>query len=198
MNLLLIAEITDGLSIPDFGSEFEKHIEAKHNPAVYNASCTAWRLLAIALKESGINKLPQVRFKETGKPFFANSPLHFSLSHSGSLAAVLLSDSPCAVDIEIIKQAVQDKLADRCMNEREKTSGCVFFECWTKKECLGKLNGKGLTARPADIDSLDPVYTDYFHMYPFTDSLDQNYQLCALCMNNKKIHIQKIGPEELR
>ena len=198
MNLLLIAEVSEGLSVPDFGSEFKDHMSTKHHPSVRNASCTAWRLLALALEKNGINELPTVRFKETGKPFFADSPLHFSLSHSGKLAAVLLSDTPCAVDIEMVKNDVGNKLMDRCMNEAEKASGCDFFDCWTKKECLGKLSGKGLPARPAAMDSLDPAYTDHFRLYRLTDTSGREYRLCALCMNHEKLHIQKIGPEEFR
>ena len=198
MNLLLIAEVEEGLALPGFGFEFERHMEAKRNPAVRNASCTAWRLLALALKKSGINELPQARFEAMGKPVFADSRLHFSLSHSENIAAALLSDSPCAVDVEIIRDTVNNKLRDRCMNEQEKAAGCGFFECWTKKECLGKLSGRGIPSRPSETDSLDPAYAEHFHLQRFFDADKQEYQLCALCMNHEEIHIQKIGPEELR
>ena len=197
MNLLLIAEVLEGASPPAFGAEFEEHIKAKRDPAVRNASCTAWRLLALALERSGVKPLPQVRFEERGKPAFSNSPLHFSLSHSSNLAAALLSDSPCAVDVEEIRENVREKLMRRCMNDRERTLGCDFFECWTKKECLGKLSGRGISLRPAEMDSLDPEYTNHFNLFRCTDSLEHAYQLCALCMNQKELNIQKIGPEEL-
>ena len=198
MNLLLIAETVHGLSIPGFGPEFEAHMAAKHNPAVHDSSCTAWHLLALALKKNGIDHLPQVQFEEMGKPVFADSPLHFSLAHSGRLAAALLSDSPCALDVEVVKEHVREKLKDRCMNEQERMLDCDFFECWTKKECLSKFSGKGLPARPADMDSLNPEYRDHWHLYRFTDSSQQAYQLCALCMNPEELQIQKIGPEELQ
>lgn len=197
MNLLLIAEIAEGLRLPPFGTEFEKHMEAKRNPTVYAASSTAWRLLELALQRAGVSEIPQVRFEEKGKPVFADSPLHFSLSHSGRLAAALLSDSPCAVDVEAVKSTVRDDLILRCLNGRELELGCDFFECWTRKECLGKLSGEGLPSRPNQMDSLNPIYTDHFHLQRFTDAAGQEYALSALCMNCSELHIQKIEPEEL-
>lgn len=197
MNLLLIAGIAEGLSVPGFGPEFERHMLAKRNPAVRDASCTAWRLLEIALRSIGVQALPKVRFEDTGKPVLMDSPLYISLSHSQNLAAALLSDSPCAVDVEAVRDHVREKLKDRCMNEREKASGCGFFECWTKKECLGKLSGKGLPSRPAGMDSLNPEYADHFHLFRFANSDGLEYQLCALCMNHAELNIKKIEPEEL-
>jgi len=197
MNLLLISEIGKGPALPAFGPEFEMHMEAKHHPEIYAASCTAWRLLETALRSVGIEKLPLVHFEAMGKPVFADSPLHFSLSHSGKLAAALLSDALCAVDIEIIKDHVQDRLLNRCLNAQEKSMGRDFFECWTKKECLGKLSGEGLPARPAGMDSLNPAYADHFHLHRFIDSSGRQYQLCTLCMNHEKTTIKRIGPEEL-
>lgn len=186
MNLMLIGEISECASLPGFGSEFERHMEAKHHPSVRAASQTAWSLLAAALHKLGITELPQVHFEETGKPSFADSPLYFSLSHSGGMAAALLSDAPCAVDIEAANKDVSQKLIDRCLNEREKALDCDFFEYWTKKECLGKLSGKGLPSHPAELDSLNPEFDGCFHVYRFAASDGRIYVLTALCMNKEK------------
>lgn len=197
MNLLLIAEIAECASLPAFGPEFEKHMEEKRHPGVHAASETAWNLLEAALRETGIAELPQVHFEETGKPVFADSSLHFSLSHSGKLACALLSDAPCAVDVEIIKQDVSTKLFDRCLNEQEKALGCDFFETWTKKECMGKLSGKGLPARPSEMDSLNPEFDACFYVRRMTDSDGQDYVLTALCTNKDKLQIKENRPEKI-
>lgn len=197
MNLLMIAEIAEGLNLSSFGPEFKNHMESKRNAAVYAASSTAWHLLEIALKKSGIPEIPHVCFEEKGKPVFVNSSLYFSLSHSGNLAVALLSDSPCAVDIEVVKDTVKDKLILRCLNERELELGCDFFECWTKKECMGKLSGEGLPSHPNQMDSLNSAYANHFHLRRFADATGQEYALSVLCMNHDELHIQKIEPEEL-
>jgi len=197
MNLLLIAEIGEWTGIPPFGSALEKHLEDKRHPAVRAASCRVWRLLELALQRAGIKEAPEVRFEETGKPVFASGSLHFSLSHSASLAVALLSDSPCGVDVQAVQVNPRDGLVDRCLNERERELGCDLTECWTKKECMGKLSGKGLPACPSRLDSLDPKYAEYFRLRRITDADGQEYVLCALCMNDDQLQIQKIEPEEL-
>ena len=143
MNLLRVTEIREGLAVPDFGEALRLHIAEKKHPRVLNESLTAWNLLAEMLADCG-QPLPQVEFLESGKPVFADSPLRFSLSHSGRLVAVLLSDAPCGVDIQITDKSISDALIRRVLNERERSEGADFFDVWTLKECLGKLSGDGL------------------------------------------------------
>jgi len=197
VNLLLICEIAQDLPLPVFGGEFSAHMASKQNAAVRVASLTAWNLLACALKQTGIKKLPDVRFAENGKPGFDACPLHFSLAHSKSLAAALISDAPCAVDIEAIRPQIRDKLSARCLSEAEIRSGCDFFDVWTKKECMGKLSGKGLPAYPSAMNSLDPEYAQCFFLQRIWDSAGQEYALAALCTNEIKPEIKMIEPEAL-
>jgi len=156
---------------------------------------TAWSLLAAALHRAGIRELPTAAFTASGKPYFENSPLHFSISHSGNLAAALLSDSPCAVDLEQCRSEIQDRLYKRCLSPEEQTSNCDFFECWTKKECIGKLDGTGISAHPAQTSSLDSRYAECFHTRKLTDVQGSTYVLTTLCTDKAKPHIQKIEPE---
>lgn len=197
MNLLLICEIVQDLPLPVFGGEFAAHIASKRNTAVRAASLTAWNLLACALKQTGIEQLPDVHFGENGKPCFDTCPLHFSLAHSKNMAAALVSDAPCAVDIEAVRSQVRDKLYERCLSETEIRSGCDFFDVWTQKECMGKLSGKGLPARPAEMNSLDPEYARCFFPQRLWDSAGHEYALAALCTNGIKPETKKIMPEEL-
>ena len=159
--MILLAEIREGLTVPDFGPEFCIHMDQKRHPGHRSASISAWRLLEAGLKRRGCEKMPEVRFIENGKPVFRDAGLHFSLSHSGNLAAVVISDENCAVDVEITGRNVEKKLKSRCMHENEIAAGMDFFECWTKKECIGKLSGKGMPSRPCEID-LTAEKTAYF------------------------------------
>ena len=150
--MILLAEIREGLEMPDFGPEYRRHMDEKRHPGHKKASICAWLLLEAGLKRMGCAKMPEVTFLEGGKPVFRDGKKHFSLSHSSRLAAVIISDGNCAVDVEIIDRKAEEKLKNRCMHANEIASGMDFFECWTKKECLGKLSGRGISIRPCEID----------------------------------------------
>lgn len=197
MNLLLICEIAHGLPMPEFGGALAAHIDEKKHPDVRAASLTAWNLLDRGLKQLGFVRLPEVVFEAGGKPRFTNSDLSFSLSHSGKLAAALLSPAPCAVDLEQLRPEVAARLRERCLSDAERTAGCGFFECWTKKECIGKLSGKGIPAHPAQLDSLDPAYADRFFIHEIREDGAARYVLAVLCMDGNAPIIQKKLPEEL-
>lgn len=197
MNLLLIYETAGNLRIPEFGEAFAAHIRRKTHPDIQAASRTAWSLLAHGMKLLGHDPLPRAAFMPGGKPYFENCSLHFSLAHSGSLAAALISPGPCAVDIECIRPETEARLAARCLSEAEQAAGCGFFETWTKKECIGKLTGQGLPARPYEMDILRSPYAGCFFTEAIFDSGGQEYMLCTLCTEGYSPKIQKITPEEL-
>ena len=182
MNLLLVCEIRSDTELPDFGPKFLGHMAAKTHPEGRIASLNAWALLAEGLKKLG-EALHSVSFTDTGKPYFTAHPLHFSLSHSGNLAAVLIADSPCGVDIEQIRP-VSDKLLQRCMHPDEIAAGMDFFEAWTKKECLAKLDGSGMKSRPNAINTAE--YSNWLTQH-IIDSAGMQYHLSAICEYNETI-----------
>lgn len=177
MSRLLICEIAD-VRAPEFGGEFAAHIAAKSHTEHRRASLCAWKLLALALK--GASTLPEVRFGARGKPEFVSGP-RFSLAHSGALAAALVSEESCGVDVERIRPEVAGRLRARSLNDAERAAGMDFFEAWTKKECIGKLDGRGISPRPAEIDTLDPRWQGRFFTLRISDSEGRAYALSALC-----------------
>lgn len=122
-------------------------------------------LIARAAKELCGAENATVLRTEAGKPFFADLPLHFSLSHSGSMAILAVSDREIGADVEQVRD-VDLRLAERFFTARE----CAyvagdrdrFFEVWTKKEAYGKWQGSGLSA-VLQTDILDK------HFYTETD-----------------------------
>ena len=164
MNLLLYGEIRPIETAPDFGAALHEHLRAKSNPAVHAASVAAWSLLAEGLRMLGMEKLPEVRFDPSGK-----------------LAAVLISEAPCGVDIELVRPEVAERLRERCLSDAERARDCDFFELWTKKECIAKLDGSGMTAHPGNIDTLDTRWNHRFFTTSVCDDLGQEYALSALC-----------------
>ena len=61
-----------------------------------------------------------VAFTETGKPYFFNSNISFSLSHSKGICAVAISDRQVGVDVEVIKDGYNPHLIERSLNEKER------------------------------------------------------------------------------
>ncbi|MDO5323669.1 MAG: 4'-phosphopantetheinyl transferase superfamily protein, partial [Clostridia bacterium] len=197
MSLLLCGEIRPIETIPDFGAALHEHLRKKTNPAVHAASVAAWSLLADGLRMLGLEALPEVRFDPSGKPRFTDSPLHFSLSHSGRLAAVLISDAPCGVDVEQLRPEVAARLHERCLSDVERARSCDFFELWTKKECIAKLDGSGMRNHPSEINTLDACWNHRFFTTRICDSAGQEYVLSALCWDAETLTIIKNGTEAL-
>lgn len=86
---------------------------------------------------------------EKGKPYFAEVPLEFSLTHSGKLWMCMFSDAPCGLDLQLMKECDYERLADRWFLPGEadyvKEIGEEgFFQIWVRKEAYCKMTGEGL------------------------------------------------------
>ena len=194
MSLLLLAPVCAPLPVPEFGGAFAARMAEKRHPELRRASLTAWNLLAYGLSLMGAERLPEVDFTPRGKPFFPDSPLHFSLTHSGALAAALLSGAPCGVDLERVRPEVAQRMRARCLNEREQAEAPDFFACWTKKECIAKLDGSGMRVHPDALDTLDPRYAHRFFCERVRDTDGREYVLSALCDGAEALRPLPVSP----
>ena len=94
---------------------------------------------------------------ENGKPFLEDGGLDFNLSHSGSLALVVVTRGRrVGVDVEqhrpipdldaiaarVCSADELTMLADLAQEQRER----AFFALWTRKEALAKATGEGIGA----------------------------------------------------
>ncbi len=105
------------------------------------------------LKEYGIDTSAMtIEFGDYGKPYFAERPdIHFSISHSGEYAAVVLSESEVGIDIQKvveIKHGLVEKLCDE--HEQRYVSDSpdkdkAFITLWTLKESYIKAIGMGMS-----------------------------------------------------
>ena len=82
-----------------------------------------------------------------GKPYLPGGP-EFSLSHGGGLAALLISDVPCGVDVERVNRTASERVRARVLRQEEAVSGRAFAWLWTRKEAVMKLDGRGLGLDP--------------------------------------------------
>ena len=123
------------------------------------------RMMRPELSETGLG----MQRTEKGKPFivFAGSGqpvprLHVSVSHSGAYWACAVSDRPCGLDLQEVRPAAAERLAERFFSDREsayiKEAGLMgFYELWTRREALAKYTGLGFFGmsgdRPELVDS---------------------------------------------
>lgn len=120
-------------------------------------------LLAELYRRETGEALPPIVITPRGKLFFADSPWHFSISHTRKHAFCVLDRENIAIDAEELDRRVNPRLAERILSPREKeqfeaaadkTRTLLTF--WVLKEAAAKLSGEGLRGFPNHTDfSLD-------------------------------------------
>lgn len=73
-----------------------------------------------------------------GKPKFANSDLHFSLSHSKKFVVACFDTNDCGIDLEFIKERDFEKLSQHY--DKHFRNADEFYKFWTLKEASYKQN----------------------------------------------------------
>lgn len=133
---------------------------------------------------------------EHGKPY-AESGGFFSVSHSGSIAAIAVDDIEIGLDIEKLPDESRLKIADRFYHpaEREhvKRSGdpCrAFCEIWTRKEAVIKMTGEGISADLTAFDTTCALLSGQL----YTTSVDEYcLSVCsAEPIGDREIYISKL------
>ncbi len=98
-----------------------------------------------------------IEFGEYKKPFIDGAP-SFSLSHAGDKIVLgIASEGSIGVDIEGHRNHSAEGLINRVCTEYEKEkigNESDFYRCWTRKEALMKLTGKGLGIEPKRIETV--------------------------------------------
>ena len=124
----------------------------------------------------------EIKIGEHGKPYLANLPYHFSISHSNGLVACAVADTQIGVDIERRATVLPEKI--RSISARFFTIGEIealkeadyssemFFTIWTRKEALSKYFGTPFMecASKSSIDTDDiitAVNENYVYIFVF-------------------------------
>jgi 4'-phosphopantetheinyl transferase len=104
----------------------------------------------------------RIRADAQGKPCLVDHPrLHFSLSHCGGQALVVLASTPLGVDIEAFIHRDTGLLADQILGPAElyrwhqlppERQVRALTEAWTGKEALLKACGFGLRVDPVTLE----------------------------------------------
>lgn len=100
-------------------------------------------------------RMPEIRVADRGKPYFADSPWHFSISHTPRHVFCALSMKNIGIDAEEMSRDVKIMLAHKILSPMEKEQydaasdkRQALLTFWVLKEAQGKLTGDGLLGYP--------------------------------------------------
>lgn len=103
--------------------------------------------------------LPEIRRTALGKPYFADSDLHFSISHTKSHVFCVLSNRPVGIDAEEADRQIKLSLAEKILSpsefarfEQAQDKRLALLKFWVLKEADGKRTGEGLRIYPNHTD----------------------------------------------
>ena len=121
------------------------------------------QLLAQLYRQATGEALPPILTTPRGKPYFADSPWQFSISHTKGHAFCVLSRHNVAIDAEEETREINLKLAEKILSPKEKQQfdaavdpRKALLTFWILKEAAAKLSGEGLRGYPNHTDfSLD-------------------------------------------
>lgn len=113
------------------------------------------QLLARLYREETGESLPHVLIAERGKPYFENSPWHFSISHTKRHAFCVLDTRNVAIDAEELDRNIDLRLAEKILSPEERArfdasldKRRALLTFWVLKEAAAKLSGEGLRGYP--------------------------------------------------
>ena len=117
------------------------------------------QLLARMYREVCGEDCPEIRIAERGKPYFAEGPWHFSISHTKKRVFCSLSTRPVGLDAEEKDREVNLRLAEKILSEPERVrfeaaadKREALLKLWVLKEASVKLTGEGLRGYPNHTD----------------------------------------------
>lgn len=99
--------------------------------------------------------MPEIAVTQRGKPYFVDSPWHFSISHTPRHVFCALSRKNIGVDAEECDRDVRIMLADKILSPQEKAQydsasdkQRTLLQFWVLKEAQAKMTGEGLRGYP--------------------------------------------------
>ena len=112
-------------------------------------------LLEALYREETGEALPPIHISPGGRPYFPDSPYHFSISHTHRHAFCVLSRRPVGIDAEELDRQVRLSLSRRILSESEllqfeaaENKRRALLTFWVLKEAAAKLSGQGLRGFP--------------------------------------------------
>ena len=108
-------------------------------------------LLAELYSRTTGESLPPILTTPRGKPYFVDSPWHFSISHTKNHVFCALSLEPIGIDAEESDRILDPRLAERYLSPDEQMrlkaapdQNAALLRLWVMKEAYAKLTGQGI------------------------------------------------------
>ena len=120
----------------------------------------AGRILLKKLWDAHVGgEFPEIAIEERGKPYFVNSPWHFSISHTKRRVFCILAETPVGIDAEETDRDINLRLAEKILSPAERVhfdaaadKRLALLRFWVLKEAAAKLTGEGLRGYPNHTD----------------------------------------------
>ena len=116
-------------------------------------------LLARLYRQETGEPLPPIVTTERGKPYFSDSPWHFSITHTRRHAFCALSRKEIGIDAEELDRDINLRLAEKILSPAEKArfeaaedKRLALLTFWVLKEAAVKFSGEGLQGYPNRTD----------------------------------------------
>lgn len=173
-----------------------EEIEKCCNSEVKKQKFYVWKLLEYALSDSfGLEKR-MLNFQKKNNGKWVIDGYFFSLSHSGNIVVVAVSESPVGVDIQKINK-IDDpaKFKAVIFSEKEKVkyrnvNGEKLMMIWSLKECaFKKSNDLNFVPNRYEIDNLSQY--DSFEL----KTQNEKYILSTLCNNITEVKYYSLFDE---
>lgn len=99
--------------------------------------------------------MPAIETASLGKPYFAGSDIHFSITHTKHHVFCALAEKPIGIDAEELNRKVNPLLAGKILSPMEKEQydqaedqNKALLTFWVLKEAAGKCTGQGVQGYP--------------------------------------------------
>ena len=145
---VFLAEIPNNVNVvPLYPIERYEEILNTSNECLRREKYFTWHLLEHALSKSRGIRIGDVKFKKSENGRWTAKGFDFSLSHSNGVAAVVISDTSCGIDIEKVCAPKSESFSKRILTDFEyaefselakESREEYLIEKWTRKEALFK------------------------------------------------------------
>ncbi len=138
-----------------------------------------------------------------GRPFFQNSSVNISISHSSDIWLCVLCKSKAGIDIERIADREYLRIADRFFAPAEqqfvRNAGMDgFFKLWVRKEAYVKYLGQGISYGLGNFSLSDGItLKDEYEGVLFREIDFGNDFRCAICTAKEDFFWKEVKTEEM-